>query len=287
MTVLPAGSTCRAESFQASNGNFRVDWIQVHGETSPAEYFRNQQGRPGMSKEIDHQVARVGACADDAFNALHGLLRITARDVFFHAVEYLLDVHPDVPRPDGVGAASFQILRLLPVYVLVVPTQDLRYVGVFGIHVEPRFSPDIVEQFLPDGHPIPLSAVSTLVPHGDETARMKRLVPHHQDEVRQRLEPIGLIGPDPNVKGRIGRQRRLRMGHPSSAPINELPYRTSLERDQVIGRVLDRQHRLFSLHEAINRLPVGGVEAPDTMASEGIGPDFTKPKTTLRHQFLP
>ena len=50
---------------------------------------------------------------------------------------------------------------------------------------------------------------------------------------------------------------------------------------------MDRQRRRFSIHDAINRLPVGGVKAPDTVAPEGISPDFTKPKTTMWHQLLP
>ena len=80
----------------------------------------------------------LGACPDDAIDALQRFLRVAAGDVFLHAVENLLDIDPDVAGADRFGLAALEIFREHAADFLIITAEDFRNVGVFGFDVENR-----------------------------------------------------------------------------------------------------------------------------------------------------
>src|SRR5205085_6936492 len=176
-----------------------------------------------MGKVVRNDITAVRARSKNALNGLDGFLRVTPRDVFFHPVEHLLDIYPYIPGPDVLRATPFKVFRLSAINLLIIATENLGDIRVFGFDIENGIAFDVVEKFLTHRHPVLLGAISPLVSHCDEAPTPKRRLSHHDHEVGEGLETVILVGAYPDVEGRIRREESLGVLHPFPAPIHELP----------------------------------------------------------------
>ena len=226
---------------------------------------------PECEKKSTTEVARIRACPNDAVNRLDRFLHVAAGDILLQPIKHLLEVHPNVSCPDILGFSSFEIFRDLAVYFLIVSAKNLGYVGIFGVNVEGRTALDIVKKFLPDGHPVFLGAVSPLISHGNETAGVKWLPPHHHHKIWQRLESVVLIAPSHTYNDESG--KRIRSVFSTHVAHQLMNCSSGLVKgNQIVRRVLNCQGCLLIAHQTIHLLPRRGIKAPDSVAGFWILP---------------
>ena len=234
-----------------------------------------------MGKEVQDQVSRIRTRPDGALATLERLLRVTPVDVLFHAVKDLLDVHPNVPGPDVIRLAPFQVLGHYTVHFFVIAAQNLRDVRVFGLDVEYWRALDVVEQFLTDRHPVLLRTVAALVAHRDERPRTKVRLAQHHHEIGQRLKTFALVSPNPNVQRRVLRQHAPSVRNPVPAPVHKFAEASLLESDQVVGRVMQRELCRVSLNQFLRVLRPRCVQATDAVFARRIFPNLARPQPAI------
>lgn len=120
-----------------------------------------------MREEIQHQIIDRRTRLDDSFYRFKWLLRVAPRYILVHTVKDLLDINPDVPGPNKLRIASFEVLLTSSPDFLVIAAENLWYVGVLGPNVKHRLSNRVVEQLLAYRHPVLLGAVAPLISHGN------------------------------------------------------------------------------------------------------------------------
>ena len=150
-----------------------------------------------MGEKINDQVAGPGTGVYDARNGFERFLCVAARNVFFQAIENLLNVYPDIAGTNVSRFAPFYVLCFPAIYRFVVTPQNLRDVRVLNLKVGRAF--DVVKEFLTHSHPVFLRAIPSLVSHGNKTAGHEVKIPHHDHEIGQWLKMVVLIGPEPDV----------------------------------------------------------------------------------------
>ena len=91
-----------------------------------------------MGEQINNSISRIRACPDYAFNTFQGLLSIATRDIFFHAVENLLDIDPDISGTNRIGFATFQVFCYNAIDFLIIASKDFWDISVFCLDVKDR-----------------------------------------------------------------------------------------------------------------------------------------------------
>ena len=77
-----------------------------------------------MGEEIEHNISWLRAGFDDSFDGFEWLLCIADGNIFFHPIEHLLNINPDIPGPNIFRLAAFQILGRLAIHLFVVTPQN-------------------------------------------------------------------------------------------------------------------------------------------------------------------
>jgi len=125
MIVLPSKSARSAILFKSANGDLAIDGIYIRCNAPAIKDFSREQGRTGVSEEIQDHVVLLRAGSDNAFDAFERFLGVATRYILLHPIENLLNIDPHISRPYGIGLTAFQVLGQRPVNHFIIAPKNL------------------------------------------------------------------------------------------------------------------------------------------------------------------